>query len=130
MTELLKYHVVAGYDLAPAISDGKQRATLDDQTLTFTVTGTTVKIDSKATVTAPNQFANNGVVHVIDAILIPPVWTDFAPTNEAFKAVPATLLSRLLSPVGVTTLQSLLEYHVVNGKVSSSDLSMTKLSQL
>ena len=48
MTELIKYHVVAGYDLASAISDGKQLATLDDQTLTFTVTGTTVKIDSKA----------------------------------------------------------------------------------
>ena len=53
------------------------------------------------------------MVHVIDAILIPPVWINFAPTNEAFKALPATLLSCLLSPFGVTTLQSLIEYHAV-----------------
>jgi len=76
LTELLKYHAVAGYDLAAAITDGTQLATLDDQTLTFTVTGTTVKINGNAIVTAPNQFANNGVVHVIDAVLISPVWTN------------------------------------------------------
>ena len=53
------------------------------------------------------------MVYVIDAILIPPVWTNSAHTNEAFKAVPAALLSCLLSQVCVTTLQSLIEYHAV-----------------
>ena len=48
---------MAGYDLASAILDGKQLATLDDQTLAFTVTGTTVKIDSKAKQLSQQQIS-------------------------------------------------------------------------
>jgi transforming growth factor-beta-induced protein len=87
LTELLKYHVVAGYDLAATISDGTQLGTLDEQNLTFAVTGTIVKINGKATVTVPNQFANNGVVHVIDAVLIPPVWTNPCATSADSEVV-------------------------------------------
>jgi transforming growth factor-beta-induced protein len=91
LTELLKYHVVAVYDLAATLSDGTQLGTLDEQNLTFavlsTVTGTIVKINYKANVTVPNHFANNGVVHVIDAVLIPPVWTNPCATSADSEVV-------------------------------------------
>jgi len=76
LTEVLKYHVVAGYDLAASITDGLMVDTLDDQKLTFTLVDGMVKIDGASTVSAADNYATNGVVHVIDAVLIPDGWTN------------------------------------------------------
>lgn len=50
-------------------------------------------------------------------------FTVFAPTNEAFAALPAGTLETLLKPENKATLVSILTYHVVAGKVKSTDLS-------
>jgi uncharacterized surface protein with fasciclin (FAS1) repeats len=50
-------------------------------------------------------------------------FTVFAPTNEAFAKLPAGTLAGLLKPANIKQLQALLEYHVVKGKVLSSDLT-------
>lgn len=50
-------------------------------------------------------------------------FTVFAPTNEAFAALPAGTLDNLLKPENKATLISILTYHVVAGKVKSTDLS-------
>ncbi len=49
-------------------------------------------------------------------------YTVFAPTNEAFAALPAGTLDTLLMPENVDQLKSILTYHVVAGKVLSTDL--------
>merc|ERR1712113_69965 len=49
--------------------------------------------------------------------------TIFAPTDEAFAAIPSDILGCLLEPDNVETLQSVLLYHVVGGTVLSTDLS-------
>lgn len=49
--------------------------------------------------------------------------TVFAPTNDAFSALPAGTLDSLLKPENVEQLKSILTYHVVSGKVMSSDLT-------
>ncbi len=49
-------------------------------------------------------------------------YTVFAPTNEAFDKLPAGMLDKLLSADYKTDLRQLLNYHVISGKVSSSDL--------
>ena len=49
-------------------------------------------------------------------------YTVFAPTNEAFTALPAGTLDTLLKPENVDKLKSILTYHVVAGNVMSSDL--------
>jgi uncharacterized surface protein with fasciclin (FAS1) repeats len=49
-------------------------------------------------------------------------FTVFAPTNEAFNALPAGTLDKLLKPENKQQLVSLLTYHVVSGKVNSTDL--------
>jgi len=49
-------------------------------------------------------------------------FTVFAPTNEAFDALPAGTVSNLLKPENKAKLTSILTYHVVPGKLSSADL--------
>ncbi|MEM6487233.1 MAG: fasciclin domain-containing protein [Pseudomonadota bacterium] len=50
-------------------------------------------------------------------------FTVFAPTDEAFAALPAGTLDDLLKPENKDQLVAILTYHVVPGKVMSSDLA-------
>ncbi len=50
-------------------------------------------------------------------------FTVFAPTNEAFAALPEGTLESLLKPENKDQLVAILTYHVVPGKVMSADLS-------
>jgi uncharacterized surface protein with fasciclin (FAS1) repeats len=49
-------------------------------------------------------------------------FTVFAPTNEAFAALPAGTVDTLLKPENKAQLTQVLTYHVVAGKVTSADL--------
>lgn len=50
-------------------------------------------------------------------------FTVFAPTDEAFAALPEGTVETLLKPENRDQLTQILTYHVVPGKVMSSDLS-------
>jgi len=50
-------------------------------------------------------------------------FTVFAPTNEAFAALPEGTVESLLLPENLEALQTILTYHVVAGAVESTDLS-------
>ncbi|WP_170465495.1 fasciclin domain-containing protein [Ruegeria arenilitoris] len=50
-------------------------------------------------------------------------FTVFAPTDEAFAALPAGTVETLLKPENKDQLVAVLTYHVVPGKVMSGDLS-------
>ncbi|WP_299658962.1 fasciclin domain-containing protein [uncultured Ruegeria sp.] len=50
-------------------------------------------------------------------------FTVFAPTDEAFAALPEGTVENLLKPENKDQLVAILTYHVVAGKVMSSDLS-------
>ncbi len=49
-------------------------------------------------------------------------FTVFAPTNEAFNKLPAGTVDGLVKPENKATLTKILTYHVVAGKLSSTDL--------
>jgi len=49
-------------------------------------------------------------------------YTVFAPTDEAFKKLPAGTVETLLKPENKAQLQKVLTYHVVAGNVMSGDL--------
>jgi uncharacterized surface protein with fasciclin (FAS1) repeats len=51
-----------------------------------------------------------------DALNTEGPFTVFAPTDEAFAALPAGTVDNLLKPENKTTLQNILKYHVVSGK--------------
>ena len=50
-------------------------------------------------------------------------FTVFAPTNEAFAALPAGVLDKLLLPENKDTLAKILTYHVVPGQVLAADVT-------
>jgi len=69
LASILTYHVVAGKVMSTDLSDGQKAATVNGQEITVTI-GDGVQIDS-ANVTAADLEASNGVIHVIDSVILP-----------------------------------------------------------
>ncbi|MBE2240549.1 MAG: fasciclin domain-containing protein [Caldilineaceae bacterium] len=169
LTQILLYHVVPGKVMSTDLSDGMTADTVQGSPVTFTIADGAVKVNDATVVTADIE-ASNGVIHVIDAVIMPPAedamaseaeaaapvgniaevaaaagnfttllaaveaaglvdeltsegpFTVFAPTDEAFAALPDGTVDALLAdPEGA--LRDILLYHVVAGKVMSGDLS-------
>lgn len=70
LTGILTYHVVAGAFKAADLTDGQMIKTVNGQELKVTIKDGKVMING-ATVTAADLVAGNGVVHVIDAVVLP-----------------------------------------------------------
>ncbi len=85
LTQILLYHVIEGKVMAADVIDGMSAATVQGAPVTFSVVDGVVKIND-ATVTIADIEASNGVIHVIDTVLIPPA-AEAAPAEEA--AAPA-----------------------------------------
>jgi uncharacterized surface protein with fasciclin (FAS1) repeats/LysM repeat protein len=71
LTEILRYHVVPGETLAEDISNGLQATTTQGQPVRFEVEGSDIQINGANVLTSDMESAN-GVVHVIDAVILPP----------------------------------------------------------
>ncbi len=69
LTKVLTYHVVPGEVTSDLVTAGDV-ATVEGSTIAITTDGG-VKINGTTTVTAVDVKASNGVIHVIDAVLIP-----------------------------------------------------------
>ena len=70
LTNILTYHVVAGNVKAADLKDGQVVKTLQGTDLKVTIKDGKVAING-ANVTAPDLAGSNGVIHVIDAVLMP-----------------------------------------------------------
>ena len=147
LTEILTYHVVAG---AAVASKG-----LKDEQVFSTVSGSPVLIDTSsgvkvddAKVTTADIVATNGVIHVIDRLILPPkddivataiaagTFTKLASALTAADLVttlqgkgPFTVFAptdaafaKLASVPTGDALKNVLLYHVVTGAVGSGDL--------
>ena len=71
LADILLYHVVGGTALSSDLADGQTIATLNGAEVTVTINETGIFIND-AQVTVADLVADNGMVHVIDAVLIPP----------------------------------------------------------
>lgn len=159
LTNVLTYHVAGDSLMSTDLSDGQNIETLFGADVTITIVDGNVMVNN-AMVTVADIVGANGVVHVIDAVLLPPPptpatvvdiivnspahnvleaavvaaglvdalsgegpFTVFAPTDDAFAALPEGLIDDLLAdPTG--TLTDILTYHVVAGTAAlSTDLS-------
>jgi len=71
---ILTYHVVSGKVMAAAVVtlDGKNVKTVQGSPVAIKVDGGTVMV-GKATVTKTDIQTRNGVIHVIDTVLLPPM---------------------------------------------------------
>ena len=71
LTDILLYHVYNGAVESSAVTDGLTVEMLNGDSASFTVADGVVSIEG-ATVTTADVMASNGVVHVIDKVLMPP----------------------------------------------------------
>jgi uncharacterized surface protein with fasciclin (FAS1) repeats len=70
LTNILTYHVVAGAVKAADLKDGQKVKTLQGEELKVSIKGGKVMING-ANVTAADLEGSNGVVHVVDGVLMP-----------------------------------------------------------
>ena len=70
LTKVLTYHVLPGQVMAADVTPG-DATTLEGSTVTISDDAGTLKIGDAAIV-ATDVAASNGVIHVIDAVLVPP----------------------------------------------------------
>ncbi len=190
LAKILTYHVVSGAVMAADVTDGDV-ATVEGQTVALAV-GEGVTVNG-ANVIIADVPASNGVIHAIDAVLLPPdvdaaallapveeamveeemveeemtdeemtdesaevgtivdvavangsfetlvaavtaadlaetlsgegPFTVFAPTDDAFAALPEGLVEALLLPENKDILVQILTYHVVSGEVFAADIA-------
>jgi len=59
---------------------------------------------------------------LVDTLSSPGPFTVFAPTNTAFEKLPAGTVGTLVKPENKATLTKILTYHVVAGKLTSTDI--------
>ncbi|MEM6522162.1 MAG: fasciclin domain-containing protein [Bacteroidota bacterium] len=71
LVAILKYHVVAGKIMSTDLSNGQSAATVQGEKIKVSISSGEVKIDN-AKVVAADVKAKNGVVHVIDQVILPP----------------------------------------------------------
>lgn len=192
LTAILTYHVVPAEVPSSDVAPGDV-ATVQGENITIAAEGDVLTVND-ATITAVDVEADNGVIHVIDAVLVPPSidatallvsdameedamedeameedameedameesvgtivdvaaangsfetlvaavgaadlaetlssegpFTVFAPTDDAFAALPEGLVDALLLPENKDALVAILTYHVIGAEVPSSDVEL------
>jgi uncharacterized surface protein with fasciclin (FAS1) repeats len=75
LTKILTYHVVPGKLSAADLTDGKKLTTVEGETLTVKHDGNKIWIvdakGGKSQVTIPDVNQSNGVIHVVNTVLMP-----------------------------------------------------------
>ena len=167
LTDILLYHVVAGDVRGADVVTLDAAVTVQGESVSITVEADNVRINDSLVIVA-DIVASNGVIHVIDTVLIPPEpaveamqdeqseqpgtivdiavaddrfetlvaalqaaelvetlqgdgpFTVFAPTDDAFAALPEGTVEALLEDIPALT--DILLYHVVAGDVRAADV--------
>jgi transforming growth factor-beta-induced protein len=161
LTDILLYHVVSGKAMAADVVNLTSVTTLEGKDISIKVEDGNVFLNDSVQVIITDIEASNGVIHVIDSVLLPPAdetaaemgtivdvavadgrfttlvaavqaaglvdalngegpLTVFAPTDDAFAALPEGTIDALLADI--PTLTDILLYHVVSGKVMAADV--------
>ncbi len=72
LAEVLTYHVVAGKVLAADVVGLETATTVQGEDIAIAVVDGTVVLNGSANVVTTDVMASNGVIHVIDAVILPP----------------------------------------------------------
>jgi uncharacterized surface protein with fasciclin (FAS1) repeats len=104
LTDILLYHVYSGAVNAADVTDGLTVTMVNGDEASFTVTAEAVMVGD-ATVTLADVPASNGVIHVIDKVLMPPVDLVDIPTVADGTGIHTALVAALTKANLVSTLQ-------------------------
>ena len=167
LKQVLLYHVVAGKVASDQVVNLTSADSVEGAPIAIAVKDGKVYLNGSAQVVTTDIAASNGVIHVIDQVLLPPAasatpapsasaatgdivatakaagtfatllkaaqaaglvdtlegpgpFTVFAPTDDAFAALPAGTLDKLLADPAA--LKKVLLYHVVSGAVTADQV--------
>jgi len=84
LTAVLTYHVVPGEVLSSDLSNGMKVKSIEGQYLTINITDAGVMVND-AKVIQPDIMASNGVIHAVDAVLMPPVVSEVQKAKEEIE---------------------------------------------
>jgi uncharacterized surface protein with fasciclin (FAS1) repeats len=153
LSDILLYHVIGAEVYSEDVAELASATTVQGQPVAITVSGGNVFVNDAQVIITDVQ-ASNGVIHVIDTVILPPSgniaetleadgrfstllaavgaadlaetlssggpFTLFAPTDAAFRRLPAGTVPALLGDV--PQLTDILLYHVVEGRVFAGDV--------
>ncbi len=109
LAKVLTYHVVAGKVMAADVVGLSSATSVQGSPISIAVSGGKVVLNGNSTVTATDITASNGVIHVIDTVILPPFdIVDVATLNGNFT----TLLTAVKAAGLVDTLRSAGPYTV------------------
>lgn len=96
LTPILLYHVVSGKVMAADVTTGyvpslNTTAPGNNSVLILTEAGNGVKLNGNSNVIAADVMASNGVIHVIDKVILPPDVVDLAIQNSNFSTLVAAV---------------------------------------
>ena len=72
LTDVLRYHVVSGKLTAADVAELSSVRTLNGASINIEMRDGAVFLNDGVMVTQPDLIASNGVIHVIDGVLLPP----------------------------------------------------------
>jgi len=90
LKKVLLYHVVAGAVTSDQVAGLASATSVEGSPISIAVTDGKVVLDDMAQVTATDIKATNGVIHVIDHVLLPPDLTSASPSPSAVGDIVAT----------------------------------------
>ena len=71
LTDILTYHVVAGKVMAADVAGLDEAKSVNGKMIDVEAAGGSVKVNG-ATVTTADVAASNGVIHIVDTVILPP----------------------------------------------------------
>ncbi|CAE8611712.1 unnamed protein product [Polarella glacialis] len=86
LKSILLYHVVGGSTMSSSLKDGQKVTTAQGGQLAVQIAGGKVKV-GRATVTAADVACSNGVIHIVDKVLLPPA-APFDPAQQVGAGAP------------------------------------------
>ena len=104
LSDILLYHVVSGSVAASDVTDGMSAEALNGDDISFTVSDGSVMVNG-ATVTTADVMASNGIIHVIDMVLMPPADLADIPTVAQGTGIHTSLVAAVVQAELLTTLQ-------------------------
>ena len=103
LSDILLSHVVSGEVLSTDLSNCMEATTVNGKKLSFAV-GDTVMVNG-ATVTLPDVATSNGVIHVVDTVLLPTDAPNDVTQTAICTGVHTNLVAALIQAELVETLQ-------------------------